>query len=304
MAELPDLSIRQLEYLVAVADSPTWSAAADRVGVSPSALSQGLAEMERRLGLPLFDRVGRRRELRPAASEVLAHARQVLSLTGDLAAWVDRTVSGTSGELRVGMIDAAAIGHYADALRRFRRDHEGVDLRLTVAPSGALLDDLVAGSVDLVVCVQPPAGRRGVDLRPLHDEDVAVYRPDRRRPREPTTWGPWVLMPEGSHTRAIIDRALADLGAPATVVAESHQPEVLRAMVDLGIGWTALPVGQAERGAFALASGRVIARRRLVVATRAGAAPDPMATRFVEALPPLGVPPAGRAHGLGSFDDG
>ena len=49
-ATLPDISIRQLQYLVAVADQPTWAAAAESVGVSPSALSQGLAELDR-LGL-------------------------------------------------------------------------------------------------------------------------------------------------------------------------------------------------------------------------------------------------------------
>ena len=65
---LPDLSIRQLEYLVAVAEEPTWAVAAERVGVSASALSQGLAELERRLGVALFDRDGRRRLVRTERS--------------------------------------------------------------------------------------------------------------------------------------------------------------------------------------------------------------------------------------------
>ena len=56
MRPLPDLSIRQLEYLVAVAEEPTWALAAQRVGVSASALSQGLAELERRVGVALFER--------------------------------------------------------------------------------------------------------------------------------------------------------------------------------------------------------------------------------------------------------
>ena len=59
MLPLPDLSIRQLEYLVAVDEAPTWARAAEAVGVSPSALSQGLAELERRLGVALFDRESR-----------------------------------------------------------------------------------------------------------------------------------------------------------------------------------------------------------------------------------------------------
>ena len=272
---LPDLSIRQLEYLVAVADASTWAAAAERVGVSASALSQGLAELERRVGVPLFDREGRRRVLRPAAAEVLAHARQVVALTGDLAGWAARTRAGGSGRLRVGMIDAAAVGHFSHHLREFRRDHPDLELMLTVGPSGQLLDDLESGRIDVAICVAPTEARRGVHTTLLLTEDIAVYSPDGRRPRRPTTWGPWVVFPEGSHTRAVILAALRELGAPIEIVAESHQPDVLRAMVGLGLGWTVLPVVQAEMGTDALTSGRVIGRRDLVVATRAGGAIDP-----------------------------
>ncbi|GJM37507.1 MAG: LysR family transcriptional regulator [Acidimicrobiales bacterium] len=281
---LPDLSIRQLEYLLAVADHPTWAAAAASVGVSASALSQGLAELERRVGVPLFDRDGRRRVLRPAAAEVLAHARQVVALTRDLATWADRARTGASGRLRIGMIDAAAVGHFSDHLRSFRAAHPELEVLLTVGPSGAMLDQLEAGRVDLAVCVDPRGSRRGVDVRPLLTEDIAVYSPDGRRPRRPTTWGPWVLFPEGSHTRALIRDALEELGAPMDVVAESHQPEVLRAMVGLGLGWTVLPVVQAETGTDALANGRVIASRDLVAATRTGAATDPAVALLLERL--------------------
>ena len=94
--QLPDISIRQLEYLVAVADSPTWAVAAADVGVSPSALSQGLAELERRVGIDLFQPAGRRRVLRSAASPVLEHARHVLALAGDLQAWSERVRCGSA----------------------------------------------------------------------------------------------------------------------------------------------------------------------------------------------------------------
>ena len=112
MLSLPDLSIRQLEYLVAVAEENTWADASDAVGVTPSALSQGLAELERRVGVPLFDRVGRRRILHPNAEIVLDHARQVISLTNDLAKWSDRTRNAHEGTIRVGMIDIAAVNYF------------------------------------------------------------------------------------------------------------------------------------------------------------------------------------------------
>lgn len=283
-SQLPDVSIRQLEYLVAVADADSWAAAAAEVGVSPSALSQGLAELERRVGLPLFDREGRRRVLRPAAAPVLDHARQVLALTGDLARWAGRSGRGEEGRLRVGMIDAAAVAHFPATLHRFRQDRPDLDLHLQVAPSGELFDALTAGSLDIAVAVEPSAAHRGIVTAPLLEEELAVYAPDGRRPVRPATWGPWVLFPATSHTRSVIVDALDRLGAPIEVVAESHQPEVLREMVALGLGWTVLPVAQGEAGERPLGNGRVVASRTLVTATRHGVAPDPAITALIDAL--------------------
>ena len=277
---LPDLSIRQLEYLVAVSTEPSWADAAASVGVSPSALSQGLGELERRVGIPLFDREGRRRVLRSTAEPVLAHARQVVALTGDLADWAERTRTGRTGELRVGMIDAAAVGHYPEVLRRFRDDHPDLHLTLRVAPSGELLDEIEAGDLDLAVVVEG-GDRRGITTEPLLQEPLAVFTPTRGLPRSVHDWGPWVLFAEGSHTRAIAETALRRLGAPTTIVTESNQPEVLRTMVELGVGSTVLPVVQAGPGT---GPGRVIAERTLVLARRDGAAVDPAAEMLADAL--------------------
>jgi DNA-binding transcriptional LysR family regulator len=284
---LPDLSIRQFEYLVAVADEPTWALAAERVGVSPSALSQGLAELERRVGIALFDRERRRRSILPTAAPVVAHARQVLALTSDLAGWADRVRAGTAGRLRVGLIDAAAVVHFPHTLRSFRASHPDLDLHLRVAPSGSLIDLLVAGELDVVVCVEPPAPIAGVRTEPLLDEPLAVYGPPGTRIGDPATWGPWVLFPAGSHTRSVVVAELARLGAPLEVVAESHQPDVVREMVLLGSGWTVLPTAQAENGDRPLGRGRRLTSRRLVVARRAGTVPEPAADELVTRLQAL-----------------
>ena len=105
---LPALTVPQLSYLVAVASHATFSEAAASLGVTTSALSQGLSELERRVGVDLFERVGRRQVLRPEAEEVLAYARRVVADTRDLARWAASARAGTTGHLRVGMIDAAA----------------------------------------------------------------------------------------------------------------------------------------------------------------------------------------------------
>lgn len=281
---LPDLSIRQLEYIVAVAEESTWSLAAQRVGVSASALSQGLAELERRVGVALFERDGRRRRLRASAAPVVAHARQVLALTADLADWSERVTHGRAGRLRLGMIDAAAVIYFPEELRAFRADNPDVELLLRVAPSGDLLELLAAGTLDLAVCVAPPAPIEGIRIETLMTEPLAVYGPPGVDIADPTEWGPWVLFPDGSHTRSVVVAVLARLGAPLDVVAESHQPDVLREMVRLGTGWTVLPASQAEHGERPLGPGRHIIDRQLVLAVREGTIHDPAVDAAAERL--------------------
>tara|TARA_Y100000782_G_scaffold42_1_gene64 strand:+ start:1576 stop:2451 length:876 start_codon:yes stop_codon:yes gene_type:complete len=273
---LPNLTVQQLEYMVAAAASPTRAAAAAGLGVTPSALTQGLAELERRVGVPLFERHGRQTRLRPQAAEVLAHARRVVAETRDLARWAETRRSGSAGTVRLGTIDAVAVYHRADAIRRHQRVSPDLDLRLTVAPSGALLDSLRVGDLDLVVCVESADPPVGIDTVICLEEPLHAYAPDGAAVGTPATWGPWVTYPDGSHTRSVIAAGLIAVGAPFEVVAESNQPDVLREMVRLGMGWAVLPEAQAEAGVESLERVRrlPIGVRRLVVARRSGAPPD------------------------------
>ena len=261
---------------MAAAASPTRAAAAAGLGVTPSALTQGLAELERRVGVPLFERHGRQTRLRPQAAEVLAHARRVVAETRDLARWAETRRSGSAGTVRLGTIDAVAVHHRADAIRRHRRVSPDLDLRLTVAPSGALLDSLRVGDLDLVVCVESADPPVGIDTVICLEEPLHAYAPDGAAVGAPATWGPWVTYPDGSHTRSVIAAGLIAVGAPFEVVAESNQPDVLREMVRLGMGWAVLPEAQAEAGVESLERVRrlPIGVRRLVVARRSGAPPD------------------------------
>ena len=274
---LPDITMRQLEYLVAVDEASTWATAAERVGVSPSALSQGLAELERRIGVDLFENVGRRRVLRVTATPVLNHARQVVSLTTDLTRWSTRLREGVSGSVRLGMIDVAAVLHFPDVLRSFRAERSDVVLMLSVAPSRALLDDLASGRLDLAVCVEPPEPVAGIETVSLLSETLVVYAPPDVTIGAPSTWGPWVLFPSDSHTRMAVDERLTARGARLDIAAESHQPDVLREMVHLGLGWTVLPRTQGEATGADLTVGEKLLKRKLVLARRSKSVHDPAA---------------------------
>ena len=268
---------------MAVSVAPTWADAAASLGVTPSALSQGLAELERRVGLPLFDRDGRRRPLRASATPVLEHARQVVALTGDLAAWADRMRGSSLGSIRLGLIDVAAVEHFDSVINSFRMERPEVALSISVAPSAGLIADLRRGALDLIVCVEPGEHPPGVTVTRVMSERIVVIAPSGTEIGSPETWGPWVLFPDGSHTRASTMEALRALGADRTVVADSHQPSVVRAMVRLGMGWGALsrsPGGDAH----GLVEGPELFRRHLALMRRDHSPVDPAAVALTELI--------------------
>jgi DNA-binding transcriptional LysR family regulator len=281
---LPEWSLQQLAYLREVARCSTWTEAAERLGVTQPALSQGLGELERRLGVDLFERRGRNRVLTEAARPLVALAERVLVTADDLAAAARQVGTGSSGPLRLGMIDVAALHTLPGTISRFRDAHPAVELRLVVAPSAQLVTALRAGELDLAVAVRPDVVAPGLDAIELVDEELRVYAPESFPGRRaPSTWGPWAMYPDGSTTRRLIEAALHRVGAPLDIVSESANPEVLRQMVRLGLGWAVLPQSEAESGPEPLRPYRrqPLTTRSLVVLRRSEAPYDPRVEAFL-----------------------
>lgn len=272
----------QLQYLVAALDHGSWTNGAEALGVSASAFAQGLGELEKRLGVTLFEKEGRRRVPTAGATIVGEHARRVLSELVALDRWAALTRDGAVGTIRAGMIDTAAVHHFGDALVRFRTVHPELAVHLTVRPSAQLFDELRRGDLDVVIAVTADE-ETGLISRPVIVEPLNIYAPPGVRPGKPETWGPWVAFPSGSRTRQLIATALRSKGAGYEVVAESSQPTVLREMVRLGMGWTVLVPADAEREPHALkpAFDKPLAERVLVLARRADRRPSVALERFI-----------------------
>ena len=147
------IHLQQLVYLREVERAGTFTEAARRLHVSQPALSQSLAELERRVGLPLFEARGRRRELTEVGREAARFASEVLGRTAEFREWVEAYREGGAGSLTVGMIDAASLYALPDAVRRFRRQHPEVRLQLIVDTSTALVERLQRFELDLAFVV-------------------------------------------------------------------------------------------------------------------------------------------------------
>ncbi|HAP77069.1 MAG TPA: hypothetical protein DCR14_13410 [Acidimicrobiaceae bacterium] len=288
LAATSSVSTAHLAYLVAISRHRTWAEAAASLGVSPSALSQGVADFERRHGVRLFASEGRRRVAYEHTATVVQYAEQILADITELTRWLEHVGAGRVGRLRVGMIDIAAVHYFRDAVRTFRHQHPGLEVGFSVAPTGELLARLDRSELDVVVCVDPEGTGR-FDSVPLLRDELAVYAPVGELSNAappPAAWGPWMLFPTTSRTRTSIDRRLRAIGAPIVVEMESHQPEVLCEMVRLGLGWTVLPTAQAEAGPVPLrrAMAEPLLTRTISAVTRPGGARHPAVNEFIASL--------------------
>src|SRR4029077_16905810 len=103
LSALP-ISLRQLQYIVAVADLGSFRRAADACHVAQPSLSAQVAGAERTLRVPMFERTGRRVRVPPAAAPLVAQARRILVAAGDLQELARRRADPFPGLLRIGVI--------------------------------------------------------------------------------------------------------------------------------------------------------------------------------------------------------
>lgn len=276
---IPPLSLQHLACIRALKQLETVTVAAKELGISQPALSQALSEIERRLGVKLFDRRGRRLHLNQAGWHIARFAEDVLGQAEALGLWLDEFRAGRSGTLRMGMIDAASLYVLPTALQSFRIQRPDVELRLTVERSGPLLDQLRRRELDLAFVVGPVATE--FEVVEILQEPLYLYGP---REGQDLAMGDWVLFPRGRQTRALIDEGLSRMGIRPRVTLESDSPDVLRQMVLLGIGWSVLPAGVAESGTEPITrfSDEPVGVRTIVAATRPNEGSDLRREAFLE----------------------
>ncbi len=245
MAALP--SLRQLGYLVALADRLNFRAAAEAQFVTQSTLSAGIKELETLLGVQLVERDKRRVRLTAVGEEVATRARGLLAGARDLTESARAAAAPLSGALRFGAIPTIAPFLLPEVLPPLRRAHPALKLYLREDLTGRLLERLRAGTLDMAL-IALPYDTGDLHVRELFkDEFWFVAREDdpAARAREIAIRrlnpGDVLLLEEGHCLR---DHAIAACGprrgAWASAVEATSLPTLIQ-MVEGGMGVTLLP---------------------------------------------------------------
>lgn len=252
------VTFRQLQVFVAVIRGGAVNAAARQLRLSQSATSQALADLERQLGVVLFERLGRRLELNDAGRRLLPYAEKVLNGLDEL---VD-AAREPDGELRgtLHVAASATIGTYLLPMLagRFSERHPAVDLQLRLRNTEDVMRDIQRFDADLGLIEGQCSESRLVSELWCQDEMVVVAAPQHPLAAreglgvEELQAAQWILREPGSGTRAIFEAAIHPHVERIRVRMELDQHEAIKQAVRAGFGLGCLSrlsvAGELERG--------------------------------------------------------
>ncbi|MDY4340960.1 LysR family transcriptional regulator [Xanthomonas sp. LF07-6] len=273
------LTLRQLEFAVAVAEEGSFTAAARRCHTVQSALSHQIAKIEQALGARLFER-GARHVRATAAGEVFLHnARATLRAAERLHEEMAQTLGTVRGRLQIGQISSLNAVQVPAVLRRFREAHSAVDVHLRTGMSDELLLELGEGRLDVALVGVGPHVALPPQHLLLHEEPLALiaapgnrFAARRQVSLRDLEDAPMAGLIPGAGVRGIIDRAFAAAGLRQRLQYEVTHADLQRQLVAEDLGLAVVPQTMAT-GMHGVAT--VALRERFRFLTYAVWRPDP-----------------------------
>jgi len=241
------MDLRQLEILQAIAETGSFTACGRKLHVSQSAISRQILLLEEELGEPLFLRVGRQVRMTPAAESLVQLGQRVfLDVRETVGTITDRTRE-LRGTLRLSGGMTVCLYVFPPLLKHLRRVHPHLDVRLTVATAGRSVQEIRGGRVDAGLLTLPVQESDLVTVPVMREELLLVTTPThplaRRRKVAPADLDgqPFVLFEVGSATRKVIDQFFATEKIEPTIVRDTENVEIIKAMVKTGLGIGIVP---------------------------------------------------------------
>lgn len=219
----------------------SFARAAEALHLTPPAVTMQIRELEGHIGLPLFEREGRKISLTTGGEYMLVYARRILATLKDAQDAAARLARQEAGLLTVGMVSTAT--YFAPRLvADFRREHAGVDVRLVLGNREQLVQALAQNDVDIAIMGRPPkelatraepfAAHPHVFIAPRGHPLERVGHPS---PSTLATY-PFILREKGSGTRAAFEEFMDRHGITPRVTMELSSNELIKQAVIAGLG--------------------------------------------------------------------
>ena len=243
------MDIHQLELFLAVMDSPSMTRAAEKIHLSPGAVSLQLHNLAGELHTELFVRRGKRLIPTPAALRLAERAKEVVKLMGHIQQEFENDLSQDVRPFHLATGVTTLIYQLGRPLRQLRKRYPNAEIRVTVGVTEEMIAGLLDRRFDLAL-ISLPVAENNLDLIPLFDEELLIVRPSAKkvggghvsslRPSELNN-APFLLYPRRSNIRQIIDRFFKEIGVTPHVVMEADDTEAIKRLVESGFGHSVLP---------------------------------------------------------------
>lgn len=286
------MELRQLRYLVAIADERHFTRAAAREHIAQPALSQQIRRLEAEVGLALVERTTRRVALTEAGELLVARARRVLAEVEDAQAELGALAGVKGGRLAVGALHTMGPVDLSLLLASFHRNHPDIELTVREQSSEELAEMLRDDVIDLAfLSVTEHIQSRGLQLHRLVTEELVAVLPTHHAlaRRESVNLGelagdPFISFRAGSRLRELQDIATAGAGFEPRIALESNESRRIRSLVSSGLGVAILPRSDAVGVGAPVAVARLVEpalTRDVTLASRAKRRHSPAAQAFL-----------------------
>jgi DNA-binding transcriptional LysR family regulator len=242
------LDLLKLKTFLVVAATSSFTRAAAQLGYSQSSVTTHIQSLERELGVPLFDRFGRRIILTEIGRQMLEYANRILALAEEATAAV-RKQGARGGPLTMGATEAVITYRLPEVLRQFQTLYPHVHVTVGAqSDSASQVQDVLRGTLDLAVVVDEPVRSDLLTTRSLDAEEILIVKsPDYRfTPEEPCRWEdlaavPILLSSRNCPFRLLFERAV---DAAQVVLADTMELGTIEAAKQCalaGMGLAVLP---------------------------------------------------------------
>jgi DNA-binding transcriptional LysR family regulator len=236
--------IREIRTFLEVAKRGTFAAAGQQVGLSQSAVSSQIKNLEDTLGMPLFDRGARSANLNAAGNRAVPLAEQILELFQAMGS--PESLDGYRGELRIGAIGSVQTGILPAALLKLRHEAPNIDAKLVPGVSINLLSQLDAGALDVAIIIRPPfALPKELHCEVIAREAFVLIAPHEVAgddPRQLLEQQPFVRYDHASFGGRQVTQFLREQRIQVRQVLELDELDAIVKMVENGLGVSLVPL--------------------------------------------------------------
>jgi DNA-binding transcriptional LysR family regulator len=236
------LDIDQLRTFVAIADTGSFTRAADVVHKTQSAVSMQMKRLEERLQRPVFVREGRQSRLTEDGERVLDYARRILRLNFECLAIFNE--EELSGRIRLGVPDDYADRYLPGILARFSRSNPRAEVTVVCEPSPMLVERVIAGDLDIAIVTHVD----GRDLSEVIRVEQLLWVTAARGAVHEEAPVPLALGRPTCNWRSSATIALEQIGKPFRVLYASWNSTAVGAAVLAGLAVSVLPESAVREG--------------------------------------------------------